>query len=85
LILKFIEECRGVPDEHFLRLGRQLVVPYSRPKGDLVNELLGRPGMIAVRDAPTYRLKASCELRQHYSALRIILEQAEERGFVARY
>jgi len=27
------------------------VVPHSRPKGDLVNELPGRPCMIAVRDA----------------------------------
>jgi hypothetical protein len=85
LILKFIEECGGVPDKRFLRLGRQLVVPHSRPKGDLVNELLGRPCMIAVRDAPTYGLKASCELRQHFFTLGIILEQADERGFVARY
>jgi NADH:ubiquinone oxidoreductase subunit H len=76
LILKFIEECRGVLDEHFLLLGRQLVVPYSGPKGDLVNELLGRPCMIAIRDAPTYRLKANCALRQHCRALRIILEQS---------
>ncbi|MBR0692261.1 hypothetical protein [Bradyrhizobium lablabi] len=56
-----------------------------RPKGDLVNELLGRSCVIAVRDAPTYRLKASCELRRHFLTLGIILEQAEERGFVARY